>query len=136
MVKGIRVAQGKSITRAKPQELTYSTDQISPKVEKEDRLTIRTDSSGNGSQPIDNTLGYTPVVFAYYTPASNANTISNPTFFPWIRWNREKAWAFADNSIVSFDVELDKIDFRINNGTANTVYTIKYFIFAEPAKND
>lgn len=111
---GMEVSDGTQVGRAKPSQLLYSSEFLSPKVFSILTGSLTTDSSGNASIDIPHSLLYAPAVFAYI-------------HFP-------DGWYAVDNFTTRAETSRINVTLRYFNLTPSTGYPFKVWVFSDPAQ--
>lgn len=112
---GMEVSDGTQMSRAKPKDLIYSSEFISPKVSRILTGAFTTDGSGASLLDIPHGLLYAPAIFAYVK-------------FP------DGAWYSVDNFSTYAETSRINVTIRGVNLTPGTVYPFKVWVFSDPAQ--
>lgn len=110
---GIKVAQ-KDVGIEKRQDLLYSSEQVSPKIQGVLSGSFTTDINGDASLNFGHSLNYSPACIAYVF--DNVD------------------WRAIDNTVYYLQVSPSQISLFVNASTASTSFKYKIFILRDPAQ--
>jgi hypothetical protein len=128
MTKGARVAKpGKQANFNRPQDILFTSEQLSPKVYKSDGGTVTTDSTGSASFVIEHDLSYSPAYLVYINPCQALvnNSYSMPS-----------SWGLVDNNFTYVTSKKNGLRVDLQDSGTNITYKYFYFIFVEAAKDE
>jgi len=111
---GIQVTQNTDVDTATEQQMLYSSDAQSPKLNAPSTGTVKTDASGNGTVSIIHNLGYSPVAIAYIK-------------------KDDGDWYGVDNENTGCQTDPFSVTLIANALTPNYTYSFKFWVFTDPA---
>lgn len=121
---GFRVAKpGRKAASSNPDDLSYTSENISPKIFLSGIGTLTTNNDGKAKIDIFHGLGYSPQVLGYYTPTIS---IANDSF------PMPNSWGLIDNTFIRIFSNQQTVTIEIIFGFSQRLYKYKYFIFADP----
>lgn len=131
MAKGIEVSQT-NLGGTQIQDMTFSSQALSPKSVIEGDGELTTDGSGNGTGTIYHYLPYPPSHLVFFNPG-NTTAQLHPGASTFTDREKSTTWGFMDNTTLRVIPNATSCAVLVA-GIPNTVYKYHYFILQRPVK--